>query len=74
MPGVPLAEKAPRFHCPECEQLLEPTNYEGASGIIIDACANDHGFWLEGGEMGQLQIYSAYLSNTEEAQTEADLV
>ncbi len=71
--GVPVAERARRFRCPECEQLLEPTNYEGTSGIIIDTCSADHGYWLEGGEMGQLQIYSAYRQNTEETQTRTDL-
>jgi len=64
-PGVPAAEQARGFQCPECDRALEPTNYEGASGIIIDSCPADHGYWLEGGEMGQLQIYTAYLQNSQ---------
>ena len=64
-PGVPAAERARGFECPECDETLEPTNYEGASGIIIDSCTAGHGYWLEGGEMGQLQIYTAYLQNSQ---------
>lgn len=36
--------------CPECEKLMNRTNFAHASGVILDVCKG-HGVWLDRGEL-----------------------
>jgi len=55
-----LIAEEPRFekrvaylHCPVCRGWMTRRNFGKKSGIIVDRC-NDHGVWLDGGELGGL--------------------
>ena len=39
--------------CPVCTQVMNRVNFGARSGVIVDRC-NDHGVWLDGGELHQL--------------------
>ncbi len=39
--------------CPVCQKLMNRLNYRSKSGVIIDRCQN-HGIWLDGGELRHL--------------------
>ena len=46
--------KKPQFHpCPICQKSMAVVNYKKQSGIIIDIC-EEHGIWLDGGELRQI--------------------
>ena len=55
--GVPKVEHDRELHCPSCDSLLEPVNYQGNSGVIINTCPNQHGVWLDHGELAKIRIY-----------------
>lgn len=40
--------------CPKCDSVMKTFNYR-AYNLPIDACANEHGFWLDKGEAEQVQ-------------------
>lgn len=61
-PGVGSHAHANGLQCPSCQESLQAQNYNELSGIVIKACASGHGAWLEGGQMGQIQIYTEYWS------------
>lgn len=44
--------------CPKCEKLMNRTNFERRSGIIVDWC-RQHGIWLDGGEIAQVRSWAA---------------
>jgi Zn-finger nucleic acid-binding protein len=44
-----------RLTCPGCGAALEPVNYGGDTGIIIDHCQRCGGNWLDGGELEKVQ-------------------
>ena len=56
-PGVSFEEQNRKLFCPKCESVLPPTNYQGNSGVIVNTCPNDHGLWLDAGELAKIQIY-----------------
>jgi Zn-finger nucleic acid-binding protein len=56
-PGVSFGEQNRNLLCPKCNAVLAPTNYQGNSGVIVNACQNDHGLWLDAGELAKIQIY-----------------
>ncbi len=37
--------------CPSCDELMDNYQFNYSSGIWIDACPNQHGVWLDGGEL-----------------------
>ena len=39
--------------CPVCDQIMHRYNYKAISGVILDRC-NEHGVWLDGGELQQI--------------------
>ena len=39
--------------CPECEQLMNRSNFARSSGVIIDMC-RDHGVWFDAGELPKI--------------------
>lgn len=55
--GVPLAELERHLNCPECKTLMPARVYQYSSGIIINKCKNNHGVWLDCGELTKIQIY-----------------
>jgi len=42
----------PQF-CPICQETMSIVNYKKRSGIILDVC-EEHGIWLDGGELYQV--------------------
>jgi Zn-finger nucleic acid-binding protein len=55
--GISAEERNRILRCPKCNAVLPPTNYQGNSGIIVNACQKDHGLWLDSGELAKIQIY-----------------
>lgn len=53
--GVPKSEKDQKVQCPHCKIPMNSVNYNYGSGIIIDKC-DDHGIWLDKGELEGIQI------------------
>lgn len=41
------------LNCPNCQKLMNRTNYGGGSGIVINVCKG-HGVWLDRDEMRQI--------------------
>ena len=61
-PGIGSHQHVSGVQCPSCSDELCAQNYNELSGIVIQACPRGHGAWLEGGQMGQIQIYTEYWS------------
>ncbi|PCK03692.1 MAG: hypothetical protein COA42_20065 [Alteromonadaceae bacterium] len=55
--GVPEKERRRSLPCPLCGDNLPAVNYQGNSGVIVNTCANNHGVWLDAGELSKIQIY-----------------
>lgn len=55
--GVPAYERDRELTCRVCSEVLPPSNYQTNSGLIVNACPNGHGVWLDAGELEKLQIY-----------------
>lgn len=43
------------LRCPSCTQQMEPRNYGGNTGLIIDRCENCGGIWLDDSELEHVQ-------------------
>lgn len=41
--------------CPDCSLAMEPVNYGGDTGIIIEHCRQCGGNWLDAGELEKVQ-------------------
>lgn len=41
--------------CPRCEKPLESISPEDAPSLVIDRCPEGHGYWLDQGELEQIQ-------------------
>jgi Zn-finger nucleic acid-binding protein len=39
--------------CPVCEEMMNRSAFGHKSGVIVDRC-NNHGIWLDGGEISHL--------------------
>lgn len=50
-PAAPLSVLPAMFHCPECTGEMERGRFAATSTIVIDACALQHGLWLDAGEL-----------------------
>lgn len=44
--------------CPECNTVMNRTNFGGISNIIVDVCYN-HGVWLDSGELEEIRSFIA---------------
>ncbi len=55
--GVPVKERERELTCRVCNNALPPSNYQTNSGIIVNACPDGHGVWLDAGELEKLQIF-----------------
>lgn len=62
--GVPAHELSKDVHCPKCQLLLEPVNYQGTSGVIVNTCSKKHGVWLDHGELAKIQIFIEHWRKT----------
>lgn len=52
-------ESAAEALCPVCEQPLSRHEYGFASQIMVDACSEGHGLWLDQGELERLERFFA---------------
>jgi len=41
--------------CPDCGRAMEPFNYAGDSGVILDKCPHCDRLWLDAGQLEQVQ-------------------
>lgn len=49
--GVDLTDVEEDASCPHCGVPMEPFNYAGDSGIILDKCHSCGGLWLDKGDL-----------------------
>ncbi len=42
--------------CPECGKLMNPRNFSGCSGVVLDWC-RDHGSWFDGSELQKVVTF-----------------
>lgn len=47
----------PLLACPKCQRQMERREYGYCSLILIDACPNGHGVWLQDGEIQALEQF-----------------
>ncbi len=58
--GVDLTDVQEDACCPRCGVPMEPFNYAGDSGILLDKCRNCGGLWLDHGDLERvLAVVSA---------------
>lgn len=50
---APATRVKPYIPCPECTTLMNPRNFAGCSGVIVDECRN-HGVWFDAGELASI--------------------
>jgi Zn-finger nucleic acid-binding protein len=50
-------------NCPGCGKPMETFRFALHSGVWIDACPDDHGVWLDAGELERLIDYEHYLQH-----------
>lgn len=55
--GIPDSEFENERSCPRCPESLQPVNYQGNSGVIVNTCPDRHGVWLDRGELAKIQIF-----------------
>lgn len=57
-PRMPVAldEIRERLPCPVCGEAMEPFNFSGDSGILLDRCGRCGGIWLDRGELEKVQM------------------
>jgi Zn-finger nucleic acid-binding protein len=54
LPGtIEYATRDSDLKCPSCRKTLTTFNYRGYN-LQLDACNEEHGFWLDAGEPGQV--------------------
>ncbi|MDF1563432.1 MAG: zf-TFIIB domain-containing protein [Deltaproteobacteria bacterium] len=56
--ATPPGSQAAYIRCPKCETLMNRTNWEKRSGVIVDWC-RAHGIWLDAGEIAQVRSWAA---------------
>jgi Zn-finger nucleic acid-binding protein len=44
------------INCPKCKSTMIVNQYAFSTGVLIDRCPNDHGIWLDHGELERVQI------------------
>lgn len=49
--GIDLTDVQEDALCPSCRVPMEPFNYAGDSGIILDKCRSCGGLWLDKGDL-----------------------
>jgi Zn-finger nucleic acid-binding protein len=51
------AKQGRRLTCPKCEVEMESREYARCSQVMIDACPQCHGIWLDKGELTALEVF-----------------
>lgn len=51
---IEYAKRPSDLKCPRCDKTMYAFNYR-AYDLEIDACEDDHGFWLDAGEEGRVR-------------------
>jgi Zn-finger nucleic acid-binding protein len=54
--GVKLDEVDEDLLCPNCSEPMDPINYAGDSGVILDKCTVCDGIWLDADEIEKVQM------------------
>jgi Zn-finger nucleic acid-binding protein len=49
--GIDLTGVREDAACPRCRAAMEPFNYAGDSGVVLDKCPVCGGLWLDGGDL-----------------------
>ena len=44
-------------HCPKCDASMIRSFYRPDNAVVIDTCPNEHGIWLDAGELRKLEIF-----------------
>ena len=58
--GVDLTDVTEDALCPRCAEPMQPFNYAGDSGVILDKCPHCGGLWLDKGDLERvLAVVSA---------------
>lgn len=55
----------PPIACPQCGREMEQREYARVSQVLIDACPDGHGVWLDRGELEALEVF--YETSRQEA-------
>jgi Zn-finger nucleic acid-binding protein len=61
--GVDLTDVGVDAPCPRCGVPMEPFNYAGDSGVILDRCRTCGGLWLD---QGDLERVVAFVSSADQ--------
>ena len=56
--GTTTKNQAAYVPCPTCHNMMNPRNYAGRSGVIIDFCKL-HGVWFDAGELNRILDFHA---------------
>ncbi len=54
--GVSDVDATTRFMCPCCRAPMNPINFAGDTGVVVDRCPSCSGLWLENSELEKIQI------------------
>ncbi|MDC1175554.1 zf-TFIIB domain-containing protein [Bacteriovoracaceae bacterium] len=55
--GVPQEAQESRIPCPKCMSMMNTYNYGADSGVILDKCKKNHGFWFDKDELEKTQAF-----------------
>lgn len=56
--------------CPRCDKTMDKVTIGNNSGFLIDKCPDDHGIWLDSGELSK----ASSLSSDEQSSDKSELV
>lgn len=59
----------PLLRCPVCRNEMERGSFAANSPIVVDVCSQQHGLWLDGGELPAALQYAAHRSQVGTVQT-----
>lgn len=54
--GIPTHEAGHDLNCPRDDAAMQPVNYGGSTGIIVDRCPTCKGMWVDAGELEKVQM------------------
>lgn len=53
--GIADSDATTRYVCPQCAKPMNPINYAGDTGVVVDRCPSCAGLWLENSELEKIQ-------------------
>jgi Zn-finger nucleic acid-binding protein len=56
-PGIVAEAVEPLVDCPKCGVRMDRRRYGLGSDTLIDECPDGCGLWLDGGELGELEVF-----------------